>query len=462
MKTLPPSFKSEIEQLLGAVESLQLCNAIAETVPPVSIRINPNKPQEKLPFDVDEPVKWCSQWGRYLPERPRFTYDPLLHAGCYYVQEASSMFIARVYQQIATDIVPQRMLDLCAAPGGKSTLWRTLLPNDSLLVANDPIRQRAQVLAENLTKWGHPNVVVTSAYPDEFASLGSFFDVVATDVPCSGEGMFRKDDGAVEEWSLDNVLKCADRQWEIINSVWPSLREGGYLVYSTCTFNRQENEDNVQRICQELGAELVPIDIEHDWGIVGDTTMRSMPVYHFFPHKAKGEGLFLALLRKTSSAPIIKSKKTKKRQSVTKQAGAIKEASKISTWLNQPNLFKLLPYGEGRITAVAKSWADDVQRIMQTMKTLVAGVAIAEEKGHKIVPQHALALSVVRNEQAFPHAELSLDEALAYLRREAIVLPSDIKRGYVVATYMGHALGFLNNLGTRANNLYPQEWRIRN
>ena len=462
MKTLPPSFKNEIEQLLGADEASQLCNAITSTMPPVSIRLNPSKPQDTLPFDIAEPVKWCSQWGRYLPERPRFTYDPLLHAGCYYVQEASSMFVARAYQQIAADIVPQRMLDLCAAPGGKSTLWRSLLPNDSLLVANEPIRQRAQVLAENLTKWGNPNVVVTSAYPDEFAPLGSFFDVVAADVPCSGEGMFRKDDGAIEEWSTDNVQKCADRQWEIINAVWPSLRQRGYLVYSTCTFNRQENEDNVQRICQELGAELVPIETENDWGIMGDTTMRSMPVYHFFPHKTQGEGLFLALLRKTSSAPMAKIKKTKKRTSTSKQSGTIKDAAKMATWLSQVDMFKLLPYGEGRITAVAKPWVDDVERIMQLMKTLVAGIAIAEIKGHKIVPQHALALSLARNECAFQHAELTLDEALAYLRREAIVLPSEVDRGYVLATYKGHALGFLNNLGSRANNLYPQEWRIRN
>lgn len=461
MKTLPQDFLCEIEQILGEQEAAQLCAAIAESQPSVSVRLNPLKTDKNVLFSSVESVPWCKEWGRYLAERPRFTYDPLLHAGCYYVQEASSMFVAKAYEMITKDFQPERLLDLCAAPGGKSTLWRALLPDESLLVANEPIRQRAQILAENLTKWGHPNVVVTSAFPQEFAPLGSMFDVVAADVPCSGEGMFRKDDGAVEEWSAEAVVECAERQWEIISAVWPTLREGGYMVYSTCTFNREENEDNVWRICNELGAELVPIEIDEAWGIAGDTTGRNLPVYHFFPHKVKGEGLFLALLRKTSDAPIRKNKKNKKKTSSAKRP-AMKDASKLASWIDDAKHYDLLPIGENVTTAVWHSYTEDVKSIMQTVRTLTVGVALAEEKGRKLVPQHALALSTICRLEAFPRVELSLEDSLSYLRREAIVLPTDVPKGYVIAVFKGHPLGFLNNLGNRANNLYPQEWRIRN
>lgn len=462
MKILPQAFCQQIEHLIGKDEATLLCNAITHTASPVSIRLNPYKVRnEETIFEHTESVKWCNQWGKYLEKRPQFTYDPLLHAGCYYVQEASSMFVACAYNKILQDFTPHRMLDLCAAPGGKSTLWRSLLPNNALLVANEPIRQRAQILAENMTKWGHHNVVVSSAYPDEFSSLGSFFDVVAADVPCSGEGMFRKDDNSIEEWSIEAVDKCAQRQLNIIESIWPTLRKGGYLVYSTCTYNRQENEDNVQRICSELGAEIVPLDIDGDWGISSDTTHHSLPVYHFFPHKTKGEGLFLALLRKTSEAPIAKNKKNKKLQA-TSNKQFIKNADKLANWLKNSELFKLLPFNDSLITAVDKTFYNDITQVIKIVKVLTAGIALAEEKGNKLIPQHALALSNACNETAFQRVELTLSEALSFLRREALVLDSKVSRGYVIATYHDHPLGFLNNLGSRANNLYPQEWRIRN
>lgn len=454
------SFIAQMTQLLGEEETQQLLHALTKTEAPVSIRINPRKCPTQLPEAVTSVVPWCEQ-GRYLLSRPKFTYDPLLHAGCYYVQEAASMFIEQAYRQITQDFQPHRVLDLCAAPGGKSTLWRSLLNDGDLLVANEPIRQRAQVLAENLTKWGHPDVVCTSAYPEEFAPLSSLFDVIATDVPCSGEGMFRKDEVATEEWTPEAVISCAERQWNIVESVWPTLRQGGYLVYSTCTYNRAEDEDNVLRICQELGAELVPIATDPSWGIVGDTTGRELPVYHFFPHHAKGEGLFLALLRKTAEAPQLKEKKDK-RQRGGKQSTAIKGGAQVAAWLKQNEAFKLLRIDEAHITAVREALADDVQRICNTVRALTAGVLLVEEKGNKRIPQHALALSMQRNAEAFPTVALTREEALTYLRREALVLSSDVPRGYVIATYQGHSLGFLNNLGSRANNLYPQEWRIRN
>ena len=457
---LPPDFLTRLTQLLGQTEADKLCNALTQTEPPVSIRLNPLRPAPILPAESGNKVPWCTE-GVFLKTRPKFTYDPLLHAGTYYVQEAASMFVEQAWKQICCDFTPARLLDLCAAPGGKSTLWRSLMPTGTLLVANEPIRQRAQILAENLTKWGHPDVVTTSAYPDEFSSLGSFFDVIAADVPCSGEGMFRKDQTAIDEWSAEAVSNCAARQWDIIQQVWPALRQGGYLVYSTCTYNREENEDNVARICHELGAEPVAIDTLPEWNIAGDTTGRNLPVYHFFPHRTQGEGLFLALLRKTAEAPVAKEKKNKKRATVNRTPAA-KGAAKINSWIADSNEFKFLRPTDSHLLAVRQSLADHIQHVCSCVNALTAGVLVAEEKGNKLIPQHALALSSILAPEAFPHVELPIEQALAYLRREALQLETSTPKGYIVLSFKGFALGFANNLGTRANNLYPQEWRIRN
>lgn len=454
MTQLPDKFKLQVAQLLGQEEAEGLCRALLEE-PTVSVRVNRAK-AGCPPQDVEnERVPWC-ETGYYLSSRPSFTLDPLFHAGTYYVQEASSMFIEQAFKTM--DFQPQRMLDLCAAPGGKSTLWRSLLPDGALLVANEPIRQRAMILLENLTKWGHPDVVVTNAYPEDFAPLRGFFDVVATDVPCSGEGMFRKEEKAVEDWSPEAVDHCAARQWQIVCDIWPTLREGGYLVYSTCTFNREENEDQVDRICQELGAEVVPVSVDASWGVCGDTTGRHLPVSHFFPNHARGEGLFLALLRKTSAddAPA-KNKKQKKRRPTPPVAGG----KNVAQWLANDGDFKLFRPDETHICAVRNGLFEDVERVCNTVRSLSAGIVLAEEKGRKYAPTTELALSTQRNEAAFPKAELTLEEAVAYLRKETLMLSSEVPRGYVLACYQGHPMGFLNNLGSRANNLYTTEWRIR-
>ena len=490
--------------LLGPDEAEALCRAISETPAVTSVRINERKaaslPSSLLPLSSSA-VPWCST-GRYLEERPQFTLDPLFHAGAYYVQEASSMFIEQAWRTIlaqgslladASSTPPTggnwrgTLLDLCAAPGGKSTLWRSLLPDGSLLVANEPIRQRAQVLAENMTKWGHPDVVVTSAYPEEFATLGGFFDVIAADVPCSGEGMFRKDEQAREEWSPEAVVACAERQWQIISDVWPALKQDGYLVYSTCTYNAEEDERMVSRICRELGAEVVPIVIDPGWGIVegenftNEDGQQVALGYHFYPHRTKGEGIYMCLLRKTSEAPTGRSsKKDKKgkkgsRQSGSVTSGSVRGGSAVASWIAGSTDFKLFapnssPNGgsqEGAICAIRQSLYDDVIAVTSAVRALTAGILLAEarggqpSKGQKLIPQHALAMSTALNADAFPHQELDRETALAYLRREAITLPTECPRGYVIVTYDSLPLGFVNNLGTRANNLYPEQWRIR-
>lgn len=453
MSILPQDFIDNMRTLLGTTEAEALCSALCESAPCVSIRHNLAK-GEAIFFE-EETVPWCAT-GAYLPERPAFTFDPRLHAGAYYVQEASSMFIEQAYRSLSAHLVPQRLLDLCAAPGGKSTLWRSLLPDGALLVANEPIRTRANILAENLAKWGHPDVVVTNAYAEHFASLTDFFDVVAADVPCSGEGMMRKDEGARAEWSRANVLNCAQRQRDIVATIWGTLRTGGFLVYSTCTFNREENEDNVRYICEELGAECIPIDIDKSWGIMGDCTGQGLPVYHFMPHRTRGEGIFLALLRKT--APTTASSKNKKNKERNKHQSTPRELEK---WLQQSEAFTLLRTNPEHIAAVRSTLLPDVQRIINAIPLLSVGIAMAEEKGRKLIPQQGLALSTQLSPTAFARIEVDRSTALAYLRREAIVLPPESPRGYVLVTYENLPLGFVNNLGTRANNLYPQEWRIR-
>lgn len=489
---IPQAFQQQMCALLGNNEAGALCTALSSGNLPTSIRTNPFKPLkdgENLfrqtdnavsPSDIaDSPtlrsVAWCPS-GSYLSERPSFAHDPLWHAGAYYVQEAASMFIAQAYKVIestfSTDNMigtPLKMLDLCAAPGGKSTLWRSLLPDEALLVANEPIRQRAQILAENLTKWGHPHTFVTQAFPDAFTSLEDTFDIIATDVPCSGEGMFRKDEQAREEWSPAAVISCADRQRDILTSVWPALKDGGFCVYSTCTFNREENEDLVAWACDTLGAELVEIPTDPAWNIAGDTTGRNLPVYHFFPHRTEGEGLFLALLRKKKGEMFDDRRKLQilldAREGNGRKRGAkssVKPNTTLLSWLENAEDFTFQCSVDGGWTAVPTAFVGIREQLAQVVPLLIGGIEIAEEKGKKLIPQHALAMSIAASSSAFPRVEIARNLALAYLHREAITLPAEAPRGYVLLTYRGLPLGFANNLGNRANNLYPNEWRLRN
>ena len=369
-------------------------------------------------------VPWASD-GYYLDERLTFTFDPLFHAGCYYVQEASSMFVEQVLRQYVES--PVVMLDLCAAPGGKSTHARSVLPEGSLLVANEVIRNRSQVLAENLTKWGHPDVVVTNNDPADFSALPSFFDVILTDVPCSGEGMFRKDPVAVEEWSPENVEICWQRQRRIIADIWPCLKPGGILIYSTCTYNSKEDEENVCWIQQEFGAELLPLEVQDEWNITGnlldgeDESQRSLSVCHFLPHKTKGEGFFLAALRKpdaedepaTYSFSKAKSSKKKDKKGGAAASPVSKEHMGMAlNWLKQENVEKYTLSAEGAgIVAFPQRYTDELAAMKQHLKVIQAGVLTGEVKGRDLTPAHALAMSAtLLRQDAFDTEEVSYEQ----------------------------------------------------
>lgn len=459
----PQPFIDNIYRLLGADEGEQLLKALLAEQP-VSIRLNEEKianPQLSTLNSRLSSVLWCPG-GYYLDHRPTFTFDPLFHAGAYYVQEASSMFVAQALKQYVSRQV--LMLDLCAAPGGKSTLARSVLPQGSLLVANEVMRQRSQVLAENLVKWGHPDVVVCNNDPADFSSLEELFDVILTDVPCSGEGMFRKDEVAVSEWSTDNVEICWQRQRRILADIWPALKSGGLLIYSTCTYNTQENEENVRWIADELGAEILPLTIQEEWGITGNLLPDAhFPVYRFMPHKTEGEGLFLAVLRKHGESVGSARFSSKERKGKGKPAQPLfskEQLAEASRWIVADG-YELQPLGNV-LTAFPKHWTDELTALRNApLRILHAGCPIAETKGRDLLPQHALAMSQLLFADAFPRVEVSYEQAIAYLRKEAIVLSSDTPRGYLLITYQSHPLGFVKNIGNRANNLYPQEWRIR-
>jgi NOL1/NOP2/fmu family ribosome biogenesis protein len=346
-------------------------------------------------------------------------------------------------------------------------LCRSVLPEGSLLVANEVMRNRSQILAENLIKWGHPEVVVTNNDPADFTELTHLFDVILTDVPCSGEGMFRKDPVAVEEWSLENVDICWRRQRRILTDIWPALKSGGLLIYSTCTFNREEDEDNVAWIAKELGADILPVSIDESWNITGNLVGADFPVYRFLPHMTKGEGFFLAVLRKREGecdetpSRFLKSPSRmdkKKKGKDNKQPLVVPKEAK--GWLDSASDYSLA-MKETNVVAFPKAYQDEYALLQQTLKVIHAGITLGEIKGKDLIPHHSLAMSTALASDAFPKAGVSYEQAIAYLRKEGLNLDADVPRGYVLLTYKGAPLGFVKNIGNRANNLYPQEWRIR-
>ncbi len=371
---LPEEFERYTREVFGEERWGRFIESFNEPAP-VSIRFNPSKirdytnsPLSAPHFPLGEAVPWCAN-AFWLTERPSFTLDPLFHAGCYYVQEAGSMFLDTLLRKYVTE--PVRMLDLCAAPGGKSTLALSALPEGSVLFSNEVDRRRANILSENIQKWGYDNVLVTSNFARDYARAKMSFDVILTDVPCSGEGLFRRDPSSIAEWSIKKVLDCQKLQREILEDIWPCLKEGGLLIYSTCTFNRRENDENLEWIINELGAELL------------------QEPERFIPGITRSEGLFMAALRKTSGA-----RSTKREE-----------------------LKGLYIIYNGR------------------------------ERAHE--------------GESYPRVELTINQALSYLRREALTLEEGAPLGLITVCYQGQPLGLVKNLGTRANNLYPKEWRIR-
>lgn len=454
MATLPEGFVKKLESY-GAQALDGLCETLVSTPPSVSIRINPLK-GISVP-DGAEQVPWCSN-GIYLDSREAFTFDPALHQGLYYAQDASSMIVAFIADRLSSG-QPVHYLDACAAPGGKTTAALSVLPQGSLTVANEFVPARAAVLAENIAKWGNPDVIVTKGDTARMRHLPDFFDIIAADVPCSGEGMMRKDPAAVAQWSERLIEECAARQREIIDNLWPSLRPGGYLIYSTCTFNTTENEQMLQYIVDNYNAQPVDLQLETMFNGIVSGIGTSHPCWRMMPHHLRGEGLFVAVVQKTAdSVSKIRIKTPKVIQTDKKIRQIIERTAK---WLLNPGDFDISATPDfSVIRAVNHAHAKDAAIIGSVLDVVSSGVELAVIKGHDAIPSQALAMTTVLNKEAFACHEIDYPAAIAYLRREAITLPDCAATGYVLLTYCGHPLGFVKNIGNRANNLYPQPWRI--
>lgn len=416
--------------------------------PPVSIRINPKKSKAihaaRIPW---------TEYGYYLDARPSFTLDPSYHAGAYYVQEASSMFLEQAIKQSLPLSQPLRVLDLCAAPGGKSTHLLSLVSPGSLLIANEVIGSRATILSENIQKWGHSNVIVTNNDPNDFQRLPGYFDAIVMDAPCSGEGLFRKDPQAMNEWSPEAVDLCAQRQRRILHDVWPSLKQDGLFIYCTCTYNEKENEDNLIWLQQREGTESVELEINPAWGIQ-KIKKGNCTGYRFFPHALQGEGFFIAVLRKTEDETAIR---MKPKMSFVSPANKITDF--FREWILDFSSLRFILHGE-LILMIPSDYQTDMEWLSENLKVLNKGTAVAIQKHEKLVPEHALALSTQVNKKNMDTMELNKEQALAYLRKENLPIHEE-KRGFALVVYEGLPLGWVNLLGTRINNLYPSAWRIR-
>ena len=450
MISLPPAFTERMQQLLGNESETFFQALVSES--PTSIRLNPKKTANTdLPFSelLSRQVPWCSN-GYYLKERPSFTSDPLLHGGAYYVQEASSMFLQVVLQQISGD-TPLRVLDLCAAPGGKSTLLANNLPKDSLLVSNEVIKSRASILKENIIKWGYDHIVVTNSDPNRFTGMKGAFDMILVDAPCSGEGMFRKDEKAIMEWSENNLRLCEERQKRILSDVWDALAPGGYLVYSTCTYNPGENEDILNWIFTTFDASSV--EIRHNFTAI-TPSLSPLHGYHFYPHKTSGEGLFMGVIQKNDGTPF-----TMKKEKRATPSPAVKLPVDILPLL--PDMTTYTPYIAGETLGILpKQHAEFIQYLSSKAGVIYKGCEIGECIKGKTKPAHALALYHKLQQKHVTRQEVDLSTALQFLRKEDIRFEAP-QGEWILITYKGIGLGWVKEVGNRVNNYYPKEWRIK-
>lgn len=450
------TFRIYLEEAIGTDNALVAFSAFDRPAS-VSVRLNPFKPSGYM---AGSPVPWCRH-GRILEQRPVFTLDPVFHAGAYYVQDSSSMFVGHAFRKLLENMDrpqgrPFRVLDLCAAPGGKTTdlaaSLREVFGDDFLLVSNEVMKSRVGVLADNVALWGDPNVVVTSDDPRAFASLPGFFDVILADVPCSGEGMFRKDEQAQQQWSEDNVSLCASRQKRIVADVWPSLACGGVFIYSTCTFNRRENDDNVVWMTEELGARcLMTEDIIP--GMPG--VIKTAFGYSLVPGHVPGEGQYCSAVCRTAPVGVPEVKPRQSKQ--TRNAKGQPVPKNAADLVDRPVVLRMR--GDV-VTAVPEVIAADVAAVEQFMHVIAAGCALGTVKGNTLIPDADLALSLMLAANAFPAVDVDRETALKYLHRDALAFPM-APTGYLMVRYMGLPLGFVKNLGNRCNSLHPQSRRIR-
>ena len=454
---LPEKFVARMQRELGQEEADALCASLGEE-PSTSVRLNPRKLLS--PRWEARPVEW-SRYGYRLDSRPSFTLDSDFHAGAYYVQEASSQFAGYIISEVMggeEQCRGLRVLDVCAAPGGKSTHYATLVGEEGLVVANEINRSRAAVLADNARKWGLDNMVITCNESARLAEFEGVFDVVAVDAPCSGEGMFRKSEDACEQWSEGNVAMCAERQWEILQNAFRALRAGGVLLYSTCTFNRSEDEDILRRACEEFGEELEPsesIAVSDDWGVV--TGQEGVfKTFRFFPHRITGEGMFMAVARKSATAK--ESRRLPKARRKAINLVDKRSAEELQRWLTDGEKFCFFEAGD-TLYGCRKSHYEEIETLSGRLAVIYSGVAMGQIFKGRLKPDAALALAVDLRREAVACSEVSEEVALNFLRKQDLEA-SLFEEGINLVVCRGAALGFVKRIGGRVNNMYPNSLRI--
>jgi len=450
----PESLLRELQEKFS-IQTEPFLEAHEKTVP-VSIRLNPLKPA--CGFELGGKVPW-SAGAHYLNERPIFTNDPLFHAGCYYVQEASSMFVEEAVKQTVELSQKIIALDACAAPGGKSTLLASLLNNESLLVSNEVISTRVPVLVHNMVKWGTTNSVVSNNDPKDLSRLPGFFDLMVVDAPCSGSGLFRKQANAIEHWSEENVKHCSLRQQRILYDLVPALKENGILIYSTCSYSEEENENRADELISELGMEPLQLKIRAEWGIVETRSKKGGFGYRFFPHRAKGEGFFLACFRKISDRPdvveiLVRSSEKDKNRFF---ANLTREEEKAASEFIPGDNFEFAKFFE-EIIACPKVLANEIKTIVSALKIKKMSLHVGQLKGKDFIPHPYTAYLSCLSDK-ISRAEVNEEYASKFLRKQDIQLPGAPK-GFVRVSYKNFGLGWAKNLGNRINSYFPAEWRI--
>lgn len=417
-----------------------------------SIRVNPDK-KAKLDFNSETRVPWCEH-GAYLSERPSFIFDPLWHAGSYYVQEASSMFIWNICQQLFLNETKKFVLDACAAPGGKTTLLSSFF-KDGLVVSNEIIKSRATILNENVTKWGTNNVVITNNEVEHFKIFDSLFDAIFIDAPCSGSGLFRKDKEAINHWSESAVEMCSLRQKKIITNLVETLKPGGYLVYSTCSYSPEENEQVVDWLIENHDFTSIDIKVEEHWKVVScESETKKANCYRFYPYLTKGEGFFISVLKKSSNGNSTDLSKSKFKKLIPSTKD---EISVVQPILQNGELFKFINHNN-QIIALPIEWFQHIEFISQHLYIKKVGTIIGELKHKELIPSHDLALSTIKNIK-FNYLEVDKQTAIKYLQRKEISIDT-IHKGWVLLNYCEMSIGWIKVLPNRINNYYPKEWRI--
>ena len=447
---LPQTFLHSLQGTPGFDEA-EFIKAHEDAKQVTSIRFNPRKPTTANGhLSIQSIVPWCAE-GRYLSERPSFTLDPVFHGGAYYVQEASSMFIDHILKTIYNEkSMPQRVLDLCAAPGGKSTLLSSALP-DSFIVCNEVIKTRVNILAENIAKWGNENVVITNNDPKDFQRLPGYFDLLLIDAPCSGSGLFRKDNEAITEWSEANVNLCSLRQQRITAETIGSLKQNGYFIYSTCSYSMQEDESICNWMAEKYKLESVKIPFDPSLGIVETVSEQGCYGYRFYPSKVEGEGFFVACFRQPNPVDKHYGYQT------TLTSISKKDQLLAETFIKNLENYILTGHKE-IIIASPKKWEEEIATIAKTLNLRRSGVAVGEVKGKDFIPHHELALSHLSGD-AVPVVVVDKENALNYLRRQDMTVEIS-QKGWIICKYEDINLGWMKVLPNRVNNYYPLNWRI--